>query len=353
MRKIAGVAVALSVLSAGPADAHPRDTRFNNSLLVVSQLLGVMDARLMLALQGAYGTGGASYLLMIWPFLWPSLYAAPGEPGVAYASFPGPGSEAGRDRWGFGLHGATTYARFDVASPALRHRGETVAAGGGGVFFATDRVALGLSAFHDTTDIETPFNGGRIDLRGFTVSPYAVFRLGDGLALDVAAGIGGLSADTTRHDGVQTVGGETDGQRRFVSIGIGYADRIGDLGFGVRAGYMHQSLAFDAFTETNGQAAPAIDESLGVFSLGGDVSYTIGALTPFVGASVNLQTGQDRIDVAPYQTAPAPDRTDLELRAGLALSYAERVSASVEVEHLLANDVIDRTSVLARASVAF
>ena len=90
-----------------------------------------------------------------------------------------------------------------------------------------DRIVLGAALGYENSDTDTAFNGGTIEVDGFTVAPYALFIVNEYVSVDIAAGFSSLDSQQIRLDRLDSVPGTPvfvrgafDSERWFASANV-------------------------------------------------------------------------------------------------------------------------------------
>ena len=284
------------------------------------------------------------------------------------------------------LFGSGDFGRFDQDSTATATGFDSdVWVGTVGAEYRFNRhIAVGLAASYINSDTDLGRNIGGVRTEGMAISVYgsAVWR---DFYFDVLYSYGALDEEITRHTLVgSTATGDAENRSHTVDFNTGYTLHLGKLRTGPIAGvqWIHGDL--DGYSERGGGSAalnlPGQNYDSLISQVGWQLSTTVpvkfGAITPQVRATwdheylnsadtVSAQLQQspfasvtngvvslgNRFSASANTAAPGSDY--LNLGAGVAAQFGERIAATLQYEtHLFQEDATAHFASLT-ISVAF
>ena len=210
-----------------------------------------------------------------------------------------------------------------------------------------DPVVFGVALGYEDSDFSTSFNRGGQEQDGWSVIPYAGVYLSDfvgvdfNLSADFSYGYSDIDIDQFRIDRTGTrVSANTSSTRSFFATNLVAGQQFGELYVSGHTGLLIAREDIDGFTESNGTLIADRRSSLGQFSLGGDVGYSLGSFEPFASATYQYNYDMEELVTA---TAPQPanDRDDVRLGLGLRYFGTEAFSGTVEWNKILGREDFD------------
>jgi outer membrane autotransporter protein len=262
--------------------------------------------------------------------------AQPGTPGnpAAWASFG----------W--------TYLRDTF--PGIAYHGNSYNGAIGADVQVVDRLILGLALTGEGTDLVTNFNSGHLTTTGAGFNPYAVYTLSDHFYLDALVGWSWLGNDLDRAGG--TVTANYDSFRWLGALNLTGRFFDGPWQFLPTIGYLYVHQNDDAYTERGAGATsvPSRTSIIGQGRLGGKIGYTIGNLTPYVGARWEHNFVQPTVTIAPGIPGGSPSNTreGAFVQVGLNADLKGGFSGGIELNTLQKSDQ-ETYGVLANLRYAF
>ncbi len=178
----------------------------------------------------------------------------------------------------------------------------------------TDRLVAGVAGIYEDHDIDTTFNRGTIDGSGYTVAPYAVYKINKNFSVDVSGGYSWLEYDMTRLDPLNSsrITGSTDANRWFGAANLNAGTSIDQWRLGARFGTMFANESKDSFRESNDTNNAGESTDVGDVQFGVRLGYSfrvLDGLEPYVSALGRYA----------YQDGRSGDKTDAVLGVGTSL----------------------------------
>jgi uncharacterized protein with beta-barrel porin domain len=283
---------------------------------------------------------------------------APSTAGMASMASTDTGYAAGEDgpRFGIWANGGHTWTDNDFVSTDFDGSITTGLVGVDG--WVLDRLLIGGFGGVERTDLDTDYNLGELDGRGYTVGGYGSFIFAGSWALEAQVGATFTDLDIERTSlltGVE-VTGDTDSDRIFGSIGftgdVRYDYDSGSLFLTPTVRHIFAQESVDDFTDSEGVFAGEENIELGILQVGGRMSYLIGNFEPFIGGFVELTTFATDTKVA-AGPQPVDDRANGDIFGGLDFYAGDFISGGVEVDHKFEMRDQDETTISANISFSF
>jgi hypothetical protein len=206
---------------------------------------------------------------------------------------------------------------------------------------------IGLTLFHDGTDLETDYNAGSLSSDGWSVVPYAAYSFGQGTTIDALAGMSYVTSKVKRAGA--NAEGDFGGYRLLAATNLRHTLTSGDWAFRADAGLSGAFARSDSYAE-KGVAATAQAGStshLVESRLGGRVSYLWGQVEPFGQVSYAYSFVADGVGRDTY------DKDDITTSLGMDWYATETESVGVEVSHVFFRSNTETTSVLFNGRIRF
>lgn len=197
----------------------------------------------------------------------------------------GSGKNAGNSDTPIGVWINGAWTTFDGTKSGAKFDGDAFS-GMIGADVTLDRLIVGLAAGWESSSVDTKFNNGNLDGSGYTVSPYAAYRINRIFSVDGVLGYSRLSYDENRLDPLSNaqISGNTDANRWFGSLNVVANTSHNQFNLSGKVGTFYLSENQDAFTETDGTAVAKQDLTIGTVSLGGRVGYQLDKVEPYISA---------------------------------------------------------------------
>lgn len=211
-----------------------------------------------------------------------------------------------------------------------------------GVDYAfTERLLAGLVFGYESSDFETPFNAGDMQISGYTIAPYIAYLISDNFSVDATVGYSNLGIRQTRTDPFviqPTIKGNTTTDRWFVASNLNAFTYWRDFALNGRVGLIYSEDYQRGFTESGGFTAQRIGSEtyrFGQVQIGGEVAYVVHAIEPFASAYYQYDFEREKIRLNPGQQQPSNDRDDVRVSAGLRYFGSNGLSGILEYSTIL------------------
>ncbi|MBL26454.1 MAG: hypothetical protein CMM50_02725 [Rhodospirillaceae bacterium] len=271
-----------------------------------------------------------------------------GEPATGYSAGGGEGKIA---VW---ANGAYSSVEDDFVTTAFE--GDIYTAIVGADYALSSSFTAGVALGYESAQIDTTFNGGRIDASGFTIAPYAVITLGRFFSIDGTFGYSVLNTDLTRISAGQRFSGDMDSNRWFAAGNLNAHTTLDRFRLGGRLGYIHASEDQDGFTETstigtNVVAGRTID--FGQVQISGEAAYLMEFTEIYGFGTYEIDTQRDDVVAGVGQAQPSNDDDGFRIGGGMRLSLTDRTSVSFQGDTVLLRDDQSETTVSGTVRVRF
>jgi len=190
----------------------------------------------------------------------------------------------------FGFWATYDHSDFDDDTGGLGLDGDTNAVLVGGDFSPWEGTVFGVALGYEDSAMDTFFNGGDLEMDGFSVIPYAAVYLSDhvGVDFDLTAdfllGYSSIDVSTTRSVGGALVSGSTDSTRRFFAGNVTAGVAMGAMYLSGTGGFLVARDELDGFVDSGGTAIAAQRTEFGQLSVGGEAAYAWARFEPYVTA---------------------------------------------------------------------
>lgn len=339
---VAGSITTALLAAAAPARAHPLQTDYRSSAEVLYSRISLVGLILYLnQLNGMYGwqNNPAWYNRNLRSELPAGMTGlAAGEAGERVALWGG---------------AALTSLESDLASTG--YDGDATQASIGGEWRATPVLAVGLAVGHDRVDLDTAFNQGNYDSRGWSVAPYVTYALAENVVLGGSLGYsaGDFDLDRTEPMFGGRITAESDYRHLSAAVQVSGYHAVERWRIAGSVGLQWIDSRFDGYSESDGTVVATRETDAGLATLGATLGYALSGFSPYAGLTYRRYLGLDPVEVAPYQAQPDNDADDFLLRAGLSARVGGSGSAALEVAHAVGNEDRDETSIMAGAKFPF
>ena len=188
-------------------------------------------------------------------------------------------------------------------------------------FTRSDKYVLGISGGYEASNFATKFNSGNEKTRGYNVNPYFAWLLSDAWSVDVIGGYGFFNTDQSRTIGsaappaTVAVDSEFSSKRGFASTNLTNVSTRGNWKLTGSLGFLWSKRDQDAYTENNGSAVAASNQTSGQWNLLGEAAYGRGNSETFFGARYEDIRKYQKIEFTAGEQ-PANDPTSVLLTAG-------------------------------------
>lgn len=189
----------------------------------------------------------------------------------------------------------------------------------GGDYAVTPRAIVGLSLSYADTDIDTPFNQGDSQTKGFTLLPYANFNINKWLSADVSVGYAWNDTDIRRVQGGETIIGSQDSEG-WLAVGNLNAQKWFNLMFlSARAGLLYNEDKRSTFTESDGTVNVGRTNDLTQANIGASIGYWMEPFMPSLSVTYTYDLDREDQVIEGGDLQPANDKDGLTI--GLAMSF--------------------------------
>jgi len=243
---------------------------------------------------------------------------------------------------GYGVWASYSYSDFDNDLSSTAFDGDRHSGLLGFDFAPWENTIFGLAAGYETSDIDTAFNLGNVEIDGFTIVPYFGYLFTDTWSVDFSFGYSSLDADQFRTSPTTgaIITSDPDSDRWFGMLNLNGLTIWNNWIIGGRMGTLWAKNTQDSFVESDGTFNTEVRSKLGTWSIGGDVAYSYGEWEPFVRATYERDYSLTEIRVF---TGPQPsnDRDDFLVGAGLRYFSAKGITGNFEWSKRLGRNHFD------------
>lgn len=230
----------------------------------------------------------------------------------------GDGLAAGSAPSKFGVWIDAAYSRL-IFSKTDEHFDGNIATGMVGADYVVQKnLLVGLAGGYEQLDIDTQFNRGSVKGTGWTVSPYAAYKINETLSTDISGGYTWINYDLERLDPGNSakITGEQNANRWFVSANLNSDHWINKFHVAGRVGVLHSKEDRDQFTESNLTSQAGASTNVGM----GFVGVRLGYLLQFNSDS-SIEPYMDLLGRAAYDDGGSGDSTDGVVGLGAAMTF--------------------------------
>lgn len=235
------------------------------------------------------------------------------------------GKSAGDGNQKFGVWMNVSGSRFLTDKTDSKFDGNLFSGMIGADYRINDQFAAGLGLGYEKTEIDTTFNEGTMDAKGWTVAPYVSYTHDKNYDVNLSGGYSLLDYDMDRKDGVDknVITGDTDADRWFAALNFNGNWANDDLVYGASIGTLYSQEKRDAFTEvgSGGSTVAAETTKIGRASIGANVGYEFfDMMTPYVKAKYSYD----------YQDGGSADKNTVAGGLGINFDLGTSVTAGIE-----------------------
>lgn len=235
------------------------------------------------------------------------------------------GKSAGDGSQKFGVWANVTGSRFLFDKASSEFDGNLMSGMVGVDYRITDHFVAGIGFGYEQTEIDTTFNEGNEESKGWTVAPYAVYSYNKNYSVNLSGGFSQLSYDMDRKDqqDKNLITGETDADRWFGALNLNGNWTNDNLVYGANIGTLYTQEKKDGFTEVGSGATTVAAETtkIGRASIGGNIGYEFfDMMTPYVKAKYSYD----------YQDGGSADRNTANAGLGVNFALGSSVTAGIE-----------------------
>ena len=216
------------------------------------------------------------------------------------------GLSAGDEPAKFGLWGVGSYANMQDFQTDTRYEGNLYMFVGGLDYKLTDQLLVGVATGYETVALNTAFNQGNMGTQGYTISPYAGYKITDTLTVDALGGITFVNYDTKRSD----ISGHYQAVRNMWNVNLNKYFLWDNWVFAATIGNMFVNEHSESYSESDGTSNGGRENYLSELRLGGKASYVFGKFEAYGGLAYLL-------DYMMRYTGEMPDNDAFEGTLGL------------------------------------
>ncbi len=229
------------------------------------------------------------------------------------------GLSAGDEPAKIGLWGVGSYANMQDFQTDTRYEGNLYMFVGGLDYKLTDQLLVGAAAGYETVALNTVFNQGNMGTQGYTITPYAGYKITDTLTVDALGGITFVNYDTKRSE----ITGHYQAVRNMWNVNLNKYFLWDNWTFAATIGNMFVNEHSESFSESDGTSNGGRENYLSELRLGGKASYVIGKFEAYSGMAYLL-------DYMMRYTGEMPDNDAFEGTLGLNYRPADNWTLGLE-----------------------
>jgi outer membrane autotransporter protein len=247
----------------------------------------------------------------------------------------------------FGLWLTPTVSWLEDDSLAGKHDGNVYMIMMGADYQPMDKLVLGFSAGYEDVDLDTAYNSGTFESKGYNIAPYAGLAILDNLYFDIIFSYAWLENDVIQNkDTSAALSGSYDSERYIISANLNYNALINNWSLGAVVGYMYVDEDHDAYTQTGAAVNPVgeMNTYLGEWRFGVRIGHMLGQAEPYLAAAYLYDdTFSGGVD----------DRDELECALGINFFPSDSFACALEVSHGFLRDDIKNTRALVNLRYVF
>ena len=244
----------------------------------------------------------------------------------------------------YGIWGNYSYSDYENDLSTTTFDGSSHGFLGGIDFLYSESTIFGIAFGYSNSDIDTTFNGGNQDTDSFTIAPYFGTVLNDYLSFDFNIGYTNAQHDQFRTAAVTRITSSPDADQWFGSINLNAIKYVDNWILSGRVGALHAKSVIDSYTESNNTVVAQSRTKVSTMTIAGDAAYSYGNYEPFVNLAYNYDFSLRRITTA-AAPAPANDKNDFLLTAGVRYFEKSGLSGNLEYSKRLARDDFDEDTI--------
>ena len=229
------------------------------------------------------------------------------------------GLAAGSMKPKIGIWADAAYSRL-IYSKDLENFDGSILSGVLGIDYAVQKnLLVGVAGGYEKVDLDTEFNRGSVDGSGWTVSPYAVYKVNDNYSVDISGGYSWINYDLERLDPIDAskITGDQDANRWFVSANVKADHWYDNVHHGGSVGVLHAKEDQDNFTESNATNTAGATTNVGQ----GYVGARLGYLVSFEGGS--MEPYMRALGRYSYDDGGSGDASDAVVGLGTAMTFGK------------------------------
>lgn len=239
------------------------------------------------------------------------------------------------------LAGWTNFADTDIEEDVLatRYKGDVRTYMVGVDYQVDDKVLAGVALGLDRSEINTIFNGGTLNGRSKTISPYASYRIDDMFSVDGMVGYSDGDIEQLRFVGAAAVTSETSVDRWFAQANVNMVTdvpEIDNLLLSGQLGYLWAVEKINGFTESNGNGVAGKTNPLQQVQLGVRGGYSFFDIAdnwvfhPYTQLRFLFETQSNSVAVGPGQAEHPNDTHEAQVALGFDFFSGSQLSGNFE-----------------------
>lgn len=181
----------------------------------------------------------------------------------------------------FGVWGMGQVSWLASTDPNSRFDGNIYTTMIGADYKPLEGLVVGLAGGYEHGYLITKYNSGSINNDGFSVIPYASYKITDSTTLDVLGGWTFLDYRNIRAD----ISGSQDAVRAMVNTSLNQYFQLDAWTLSGQLGHMYVSERKDSYTESDGSQVGSSTNYLGEWRVEGKAAYYWNRLQPYLGAA--------------------------------------------------------------------
>lgn len=181
-----------------------------------------------------------------------------------------------------------------------------------------ENLVVGVAGGYENGYLITKYNSGSITDEGFSVIPYASYKIFDTTSVDVLGGWTFVNYRNVRGD----ISGSQDALRSMVSASLNQYFQLDAWTLSAQLGHLYVNEHKDSFTESDGTQNGASGSYLGEWRIQGKAAYLWNSLQPYLGLSYLYDYTMS--------SAVGADRDEIEGVLGLNYFYSDKLTFSLE-----------------------
>jgi len=189
---------------------------------------------------------------------------------------------------GLGLWTSASLGWLSNTRPSTKYHGNLFTLMGGADYLVLDnRLLLGMGVGWEHLYLTTDFNDGYTYSNALSLLPYASFAITPTTFLDVSFGVSLPHYEIKSRDFVNNrdLYGDVDATRTFVSTNINQYIYLDSWVFNAKLGNIYSNEYQPGYTDSAGNRTPASNTYIGELQAGGQIAYSFGDFSPYVGAT--------------------------------------------------------------------
>ena len=179
-------------------------------------------------------------------------------------------------------------------------------------------LVVGVAGGFENGYLITKYNSGSITDQGFSVIPYASYKIFDTTTVDVMGGWTFVEYRNIRGD----ISGNQDALRSMVSASLNQYFQLDAWTLSAQLGHLYVNEHKDSYTESDGTQNGASGSYLGEWRVQGKAAYLWNSLQPYLGLSYLYDYTMS--------SAVGADRDEIEGVLGLNYFYSDKLTFSLE-----------------------